>query len=1589
MKKWLILVCVLLFFGASHAQSNYNTACIEGSPTGYMTCRLKPDGFTNWIYRTGYGVAPHDVLGGYSTEEKAIQEALNYLIYTNPNYSNMCNVSYSVGGVEVTKQDLFALSKEAINQFKPLSITHGWKNGDKCDRVSTGVYPVHAIRETTCNHPWSGSLGHWAPDLQSYMCVNPVDKTPPPCETCPNNALQGNPILVPTREKVEAAVDLVNAGPMPLEFRRLYRSHRARDRDLWFSGYFKGPVQSSMGVGWLHNHNIHLALATASGIGSASAKNGSGTEIDLNTGPLVVRIQMGDGTFHYFYRPNSSAAFVGRNKLHTLTFSGTQWIFQDGEAEVRYTFDQKGLLQEQTHRNGWRLLYGYNAQDLLAVVQNNFGQSLQFSYHGTTNAKLAAVTSSDQRRVSIGYSESGLLTSVMQADGTTIQYVYSNIGTFGPLLAGRMDEHGERYTTFQYDAEGWALSTEKAGGVDKYTVPRANQFVDPLGTSRNYNFHIFGNELVFVGSSWGPVFPTERPINSRSVRSDGLIDYEYDQRYNLTTYTWDAQRRLPLSIAEAVGKPEARTTAIEWHPQWRLPVQITQPGRVTTYTYDSLGNALTQTINEMAAGAGSPGSSRTTSWTYYPTGLVATETAPNGAITSYQYDANGHLTTSTNALGHVDTYTHDATGRVLTHTTPSGLRIAYTYDARGNVLSVTRDGLRITLTYRPSGEVSSATLPHGYRIDYTYDTAHRLTGWTDNRGGSATYVLDAIGNRISEELRGNGQLAWKLVRTFSQFNRIEYSTLGDTETPVTYWHDHNGDFTQRSQVIAGHTHRTTFDLDPLRCTKAITNAENATASLTYNALDSVTQAKDFKGVTTTYTRDALGNATTEASPDSGTETAQYDALGLPKTIIDALGQATTIERDLLGRPTLITYADGRTTTLRYDLTATSKGYLGEIVDASGTTTYERDAHGRVTTKTQRLINGDTRSVSYSYNAQGLLASTTYPGGQALQYVYDTTGQLTGLTWGGQSLVSGITWNPLGQPTGWSWNLPGASTAIPASRSYNTAGQLTATEFSSYQYDAAGRINGITQNLWQPASTNPQDSTISEAPASWTVQYSPAGRITGFTRTTAANTPADTATFQYDPNGNRSASTREVAGTTTSRAYSGNASHNRLLGFSQTTSTGGNSASTSVTYQYNNAGDLLSDGLTSYHYDSEGRLDSATTGQGPDAPTTKYAHNALGQRVFKTEPLFSSTATPGTGKNLNNLLADDGEEGEQEPPGLIQQILNFWSKLWSPSTSDAEKLGWSYVYAEDGSLLGEYGSGGSASSGTSQYLYLPTASGPMPIAAVIKGQTYAIHSDHLNTPRKLSQADGQAAWQWAYSAFGEEQPTTGAKRFTSEATTPSTGATSIPEVTFNLRYPGQYFDSETKLHYNHFRSYDPRNGGRYTQSDPIGLDGGWNRFAYVDGNPLSFVDLLGLYTEIIVWGQAPGLTSSWGHMSGNINGRNYSFGPDGWDKTYKTAEDYINRQGSSDIDREGRGIILRLTPTQEGELAQCVSSFSNYHAGTNNCANPWLQCLQKGGFVSPGNRPDIIPSDVWKIIESSPNATGQTRYRGRRPIYWSR
>jgi len=125
----------------------------------------------------------------------------------------------------------------------------------------------------------------------------------------------------------------------------------------------------------------------------------------------------------------------------------------------------------------------------------------------------------------------------------------------------------------------------------------------------------------------------------------------------------------------------------------------------------------------------------------------------------------------------------------------------------------------------------------------------------------------------------------------------------------------------------------------------------------------------------------------------------------------------------------------------------------------------------------------------------------------------------------------------------------------------------------------------------------------------------------------------------------------------------------------------------------------------------------------------------------------------------------------------------------------------------------------------------------------QGNVYYIHTDHLGTPRRVSDSDtNTVVWKWGSDSFG------------------ATAANDDPDgngVAFemNLRFAGQYYDSESGLHYNYFRYYDPKTG-RYITADPIGaviyddkdddtpeLN---HLYAYVTNNPLKFIDPLGLH-----------------------------------------------------------------------------------------------------------------------------------------------
>ncbi|QTD43827.1 RHS repeat domain-containing protein [Ottowia testudinis] len=219
----------------------------------------------------------------------------------------------------------------------------------------------------------------------------------------------------------------------------------------------------------------------------------------------------------------------------------------------------------------------------------------------------------------------------------------------------------------------------------------------------------------------------------------------------------------------------------------------------------------------------------------------------------------------------------------------------------------------------------------------------------------------------------------------------------------------------------------------------------------------------------------------------------------------------------------------------------------------------------------------------------------------------------------------------------------------------------------------------------------------------------------------------------------------------------------------------------------------------FERDAAGRISAI---QAAGSGTTAYQSNALAQRVRKQ----------------NNLQTTATVYGDDEAwPGLSSYPLG------------------SYRMAT---------SNGQALQGT-EYLYLPTASGPMPIAVQIGNELLAVHTDHLNTPRRLTNRQGQAAWQWPVSGFGEVEPSTPVTGWIRPRLGSAAEVQGSTTISFELRYPGQQHDAETGLYYNHHRYYDPYLTVGYTEADPIGLEGGWNRFAYVDGNPLLYIDPTGL------------------------------------------------------------------------------------------------------------------------------------------------
>ncbi len=1249
------------------------------------------------------------------------------------------------------------------------------------------------------------------------------------------------PIIPATGEEAFSHSDFTDTGPHPLN---LTRSYRSRWSVSGAAGFAASP---GLGQSWAHNHSSSLRVQTNAGTGVAN---------ELVT-VTYLHLAEGNGAVRLFVPVAGTNQYKesGGPSIVTATYSiggsnlPSAYTLKLSDDDNTLQFDGAGKLLSKTQRSGWTTSYSYlatgNGAGQLGSITNAFGRSIQLSYNSA--GQLAAAKLPDGQTVQYLFDGVGRLSAVRYSDNTSKTYVYED-SRWPQSVTGIIDERGTRLASVVYDAQGRAIESGYAGGADYYKVSYpatidwgSAQITDPLGTTRNY---VYSTTLGKLAVTWAdkPSGSGGSDAASRVQNANGLIDRETDFAGVVTMYTWDNTRQLPLSTTQAAGRPEAITTSTQWHPALRLPTQVTEPGKRTETTYDAGGNALRQTETDTTGGP-SNGQTRTWAWTYTANNLVATQTDPLGRVWSYAYDVQGQRTSATDPLGQTTRYTYDAAGRLSSQTEPGGLTTGYTYDLRGRLTQITVANETTRYSYTPSGQLASATMTDGYRVAYEYDAAQRLIAASDNRGNRTSYTLDGMGNRIREEIKDAGNtIAWATSRTVNNLNRV--SGITNAQGQITqYGYDANGEATSQTSPL-GHTTRQT--LDALRRTTATTLPDNSSTQTAWSALgngSALASAQDPKGIRTSYVRNAWGEVLSETSPDSGTQTFTRDAAGNIASMTDALGNTSTYQRNALGQITRITLHDGSTQMLAYN----PAGHLVQMTDASGTTTYTRDALGRILQKTQTVNDNprtpSTTTTAYTYHPGGQVASIRYPSGLTVFYRLGTgtqVGQITQVEVQEPSptktpqpvrpFVTGLRYTALGQAKSWNWNcLTGegrtakATPCDAATRSFDGNGLMVRNEFASYQYDAAGRITGITQNLWALQAAIPavraKGSTPAvpavrarsyQTPISWSASYDNRDRLTGFTRAGSSSQ------YSYDANSNRlSAQNTTTSDTdldsalgtadlqrTTAQTTTVAQDSNRLLGWSQTnTRTQLNSksqpvtssAQTQVNFQLDAAGNLTSDGLRTFRYDASNRLTQVQVGDADEASKVTYLHNALGQRVFKSEPQVAQTAP-----SQEQLGAD-----------FVTWLQKNFGWLFAQAQQNAT-LGQSYVYADSnlGSyhLLGEYGNGGTKSTGRLEYIYLPTETGTAQLIGLYKNNRfYAVHTDHLGTPRQITEDTNKVVWQWAYSAFGDNTPT-GVLTATINPKAAITNSPKLltatsPSFAVNLRFRGLYWDDESKLSHN--------------------------------------------------------------------------------------------------------------------------------------------------------------------------------------------
>lgn len=1030
-----------------------------------------------------------------------------------------------------------------------------------------------------------------------------------------------------------------------------------------------------------------------------------------------------------------------------------------------------------------------------------------------------------------------------------------------------------------YDLNGRLLSiTERNGLVTNLSYDASNNLTQVTGP--------FGHVLSFVYDSFGRV--------TQAIRPDGKA-YSYSYRSN--TDIIQNVSYFSESTGQYISRMYFYFNSVPQYEGGVLIGVLPIPGKELTkirdengndfasFTYDTDGHALSSshaggveqtTLSYNADGTTTATDAKGISHIYKflttksgkvkPIKISGTP-CPSCGGQAFTYDANGFLSGRTDWNGNITKYTHNTRGLETSRTEAFGTpqarttttawhktyrlptlisepdrTITLSYDAKGNLTKKTvtaASQTRIwTYTYNAYGQVTSINAPRSDVNDITrfvYDAKGNLISVTDALGnvtkitayddiGQPLTIVDPNGltTNLTYDFKGRvtsrnvgGELTQYVYDNVGQLLQVVQAHPGSNGTYTIFAYDEAHRLTQISDVLGN---KIVYTLDALGNQTAVQVYDPAgvlvrSRTQEFDALNRLAKSINAQGQAFSYSHDNNGNLTGATDPLNNTSSQSYDPLNRLIASIDPIGNKTAIEYDNHDNPVKITDPRGAATAYTYngldDKTQTASpdtGTTQNTYDAAGNLLTSTDARGKTTT--------------YAYDALNRVKSISFVTGTPITFSYDKALNAKG------RLIK------IADETGstsWTYDSHGRVTA-----KIQTIGTVTLK--TAYAYDTSGRLSKLTYPSGKAVNvaydTNGQvaELDLGTTPILSNIQYSPFSSPISWTwgnnqtysrtfdqngRLTAYPLGDRSRTLSYDP------ASRISDYTDSDPSQSQNFSYDplsRLL----TASIGAGSTQESLTYDTNSnrlskTVQTATTAQTAYIYGSTGNRLTQETPQGK--PAINYTYDAAG-----------NTLSDG----VNTYTYSD--RGRLSAVNANQYAVNGSGQRVKKTTPQGTTL---FVYDEAGHLIGEY-------TDTKKTIRETVYFGNTPVAVIAGGVTSYIHADHLNAPRAIVDGTGKTVWRWDSEPFGadkpNEDPDKDGKKFT-----------------YNLRFPGQYYDAETGLHYNYFRDYSP-SLGRYIESDPIGLGGGLNTYGYVSGNPVSLTDSRGECPWCIAFGVGVYLTA---------------------------------------------------------------------------------------------------------------------------------